>query len=1062
MKKILPLLLIFMPLSIFCQIDTEFWFGAPDLTMGTASEIANGNRRDSTVLLVFSTFDQPSQVRVSQPANLDFTPIVVNIPANSTQEVNLGLWLSDIETKPANTVLNTGLLVRATKPINAYYEIRTPTAGNADIYSLKGKNGLGTKFYTPFQQEFRNNQSLNNSPYIPGPRSGFIVMATDDNTTVQITPAVDLFGHPADEMFEVVLNRGQTYACESVSGEPGTKPAGTLIESDKPIVVSVKDDMIDCTPQNDSGADVAGDQLIAEEYLGTEHIFVKSNLVDNSDRIVVCGVVDGTDLFIDGSTTPITIDAGEQHIYAFDGDASYLTSSEKVAVFHIAGFSIQLSGAVVPSLECTGSNQVGFVRAFNRPFFLSITIRAGSEGGFELNGNPNLVPASAFSPVPGTDGEYVWARISYNTSQIPVGQANLLTNFGDELFHMGMTNGNQQQMCNYGYFSAFSFLNIGENSEVCIGDSLTLDAGPGKTSYAWSTGEETQSITVTQPGTYYVEVFSGSDCSATDTITVSYYQPPINLGQNDTICAGTPQLIEVDGNYLFTWSDGSTGNSIEVSEEGWVWVEVTDFQECTLRDSLFVTVSPRPDIPGVTGQDIYCVGETLQLSIDTTENASYRFSRNDSIISFSQTLTIENLQFSDVGVYEAFVVIDGCESFSNLINIEILPSPIFSLPEDQILCQGETFILNTSLNAPNFSYLWQNGSTNQTIFATQTGTYYVDVINDFDCLWSDTTFLQFNPVPDNPALTGNEPTCEGTQLTINTQNQQDVTYTWTDAQGNIIFEGSVLDFEQAMLSQSGAYSVIAQQENCASGTVNFEIQVLPGPVVTLPADTTICDGETLVISAEGEFSSIQWDNGSSESVIIVGSGAYEATVSSDNGCTAIASISIAEDGPTAAFNFSPLGPVEPEQLVEFTDQSASGEVPISQWLWAFGDGGSSTQTNPDYAYPFAGVFPITLTVTDENGCSSITSDEIAVRYELSIPGGFSPNGDGVGDIFIIRGLEGFPGSSIKIFNRWGSPVFESNNYSNNWDGDDLPVGTYFYVLRLSNGEDLAGSITLVR
>ena len=90
-----------------------------------------------------------------------------------------------------------------------------------------------------------------------------------------------------------------------------------------------------------------------------------------------------------------------------------------------------------------------------------------------------------------------------------------------------------------------------------------------------------------------------------------------------------------------------------------------------------------------------------------------------------------------------------------------------------------------------------------------------------------------------------------------------------------------------------------------------------------------------------------------------------------------------------------------------------------------------------------------------------------------IPEGFSPNGDGINDLFVIKGLDNYPKNSIVIFNRWGDKVYQANPYLNNWDGtctmglryggDQLPIATYFYVLDLGNGTAIyKGTIYLNR
>ena len=84
--------------------------------------------------------------------------------------------------------------------------------------------------------------------------------------------------------------------------------------------------------------------------------------------------------------------------------------------------------------------------------------------------------------------------------------------------------------------------------------------------------------------------------------------------------------------------------------------------------------------------------------------------------------------------------------------------------------------------------------------------------------------------------------------------------------------------------------------------------------------------------------------------------------------------------------------------------------------------------------------------------------------ELVIPQGFSPNGDGINETWVIQGLERYPAASILVFNRWGNEVFTAEPYGNNWDGRSnnaltweglLPVGTYWYILDLHvEGEEV--------
>jgi gliding motility-associated-like protein len=115
-----------------------------------------------------------------------------------------------------------------------------------------------------------------------------------------------------------------------------------------------------------------------------------------------------------------------------------------------------------------------------------------------------------------------------------------------------------------------------------------------------------------------------------------------------------------------------------------------------------------------------------------------------------------------------------------------------------------------------------------------------------------------------------------------------------------------------------------------------------------------------------------------------------------------------------------------------------------------------------------------VTGTDANGCSSSDSVLVTVSCDtLFVPSGFSPNGDNINDYFVISQLEKYPNANLKIFNRWGALVYEKDKYDNTWNGlsnsdlirmgEELPDGTYYYVLDLKDGNDpLQGFVVLRR
>ena len=100
-----------------------------------------------------------------------------------------------------------------------------------------------------------------------------------------------------------------------------------------------------------------------------------------------------------------------------------------------------------------------------------------------------------------------------------------------------------------------------------------------------------------------------------------------------------------------------------------------------------------------------------------------------------------------------------------------------------------------------------------------------------------------------------------------------------------------------------------------------------------------------------------------------------------------------------------------------------------------------------------------ITISDLNLCNDFISDIVVTlkgyEEDVFIPEGFSPNGDGLNDFFVIIGIEKFPDNELVVFNRWGTEVYRMMNYANDWDGvptnrsiigKQLPVGTYYYIL----------------
>ena len=106
-----------------------------------------------------------------------------------------------------------------------------------------------------------------------------------------------------------------------------------------------------------------------------------------------------------------------------------------------------------------------------------------------------------------------------------------------------------------------------------------------------------------------------------------------------------------------------------------------------------------------------------------------------------------------------------------------------------------------------------------------------------------------------------------------------------------------------------------------------------------------------------------------------------------------------------------------------------------------------------------------VTVVDLCGLQATFGIDV-IACDTEIPNVFSPNNDGMNDFFRIPGIEGFPNSRLEIYNRWGSVIFQDEDYKGGWDGrlNGTPVsdGSYFYILYRSDGERYHGALNIMR
>ena len=408
---LLAILLLVPIVRSFGQTDVEFWFVAPEITIGHG--IFPGGE---PVYFRVSAMDLDATVRIYQPANPAGMDVTFNVPANSTVSIDASPWINDLENKPGGIVLDKGIHITSTNLITVYYD--EDEYWNQDIFALKGSNALGLEFYTPFNNVWANGN------YNPLPYSAADIVATEDNTVITITPTVNLVGgHPAGVPFNITLNKGETFSCLAVSQSAAAHPAGTHIVSNKPIAVSLKDDSV----MGNSCRDLIGDQTVpminadGKSVVGHEYIVMRGKInlinpaavppdpdgVPTGERIFIMATQPNTNVNIDGAFFATINNPGEQAVYEIRNNSTHVEGDKPIMILHASGFGCELGGAILPTIDgCTGSVEVSFTRSTNRDFYLNIMTIDPAKDAFTMHyedGSTFAIPGSWFEPV-GTTG----------------------------------------------------------------------------------------------------------------------------------------------------------------------------------------------------------------------------------------------------------------------------------------------------------------------------------------------------------------------------------------------------------------------------------------------------------------------------------------------------------------------------------------------------------------------------------------------------------------------------------------------------------------------------------
>ncbi|MBE0642195.1 MAG: gliding motility-associated C-terminal domain-containing protein, partial [Bacteroidales bacterium] len=305
------------------------------------------------------------------------------------------------------------------------------------------------------------------------------------------------------------------------------------------------------------------------------------------------------------------------------------------------------------------------------------------------------------------------------------------------------------------------------------------------------------------------------------------------------------------------WSTGASSPTISPIISGSYWATVNN-GHCTASDTILLNFLPTP-IVQLGSDTTLCQGDTLILNATATA-ATYLWDNGS---------TAPIRAVSQNGTYWVGVTANGCTGHDS-ISIDFIPLPPVNLGQDTSLCEGTLLNLSPGAIPLTASILWSTGASTHSISPIITGVYWLRV-SIGSCEESDTILVEFRPLP-HIDLGPDTILCDGDQLILDA-SWPGTQHLWSDGSTN----------PTLAVSQAGTYSVTATADGCSNQDV-IDISMVYQPEVYLGEDTTICQGDEILLNAGNGFSTYLWNTGSIGNVLNAGAaGPYWVKVSNQCG-----------------------------------------------------------------------------------------------------------------------------------------------------------------------------------
>jgi gliding motility-associated-like protein len=638
-------------------------------------------------------------------------------------------------------------------------------------------------------------------------------------------------------------------------------------------------------------------------------------------------------------------------------------------------------------------------------------------------------------------------------------------------------------------------LNLSAVSATCGSNngsaSVNVNGGTGNYSYSWSSGSNTLVANDLPQGYVHITVTDANGCFSMDSALINDLTGPVLTVTtiNNISCHGANDgeaIFNVSGGtgtITYAWT-GNVSSSYSASQlpAGNYEVVATDANGCSSGQQFIITEPGELEI-NLNATDVLCYGENngSVTAMVTGGIGSYSF---DWLGSNANTPVLNNLSSGSYSV----IVSDqnGCTQ-STSVNITEPPPVSVITSGDVVICSGQTATLTASGTGGigTFTYLWDNTITDSVLIVSPVSPASYSVIaTDSNGCQSSVQIIQVGHFPAlSSYIVGIPMICPGEYIdltpVVTGGDGGSYSYKWSNG-----FTSSSINV--APLTATN-YSVIVTDGCGSTAVTDIDIDVEPIPLISFIPDKTMGCGELNVnfinnsITTAG--SSFLWNFGDNTSdthlnpvkeYLMAGEYDVSLSVTSPLGCISSMTIPqavIVHPSPVSVFTYSPQNEISVHNTkVNFLNLSKGADY----WNWDFGDGkGTSSDQHPQYYFPENGSFLVSLIVGNTQGCEDTSYQKVKIEDNFSVffPNTFTPDYDGMNDYFYVYG-EGIQALEMKIFDRWGKVIFNTNSINVPWNGrffnsgEECPVGVYVYMLLVTDStgkiHSYNGTINLIR